>query len=148
LGDEPGGFCAALSGQTVSWPSVRIYDLAQPSGVATMNFLHPRMIAIGERAIGRQFISCAKVFLFHRHKFVAQSPVHFISFIGKVVDPGAFHNRSSRTAKSWRSYRRRLRGVGHRITASTASFSPQAQASVYEHRPESGDAPRWLARNS
>jgi hypothetical protein len=80
LSDEPGGLCAVLSGQMISWPPVRIYDLTQPGRVAAMNFLHQWMIAIKERAIGRQFGPQAEVFLFHRHKLVAQKLVHFILF--------------------------------------------------------------------
>jgi len=70
---------------------------------------------------------------------------HFeLSSYGEGVGPNRRSSMSSRTAKPCRSYRRRLRGVGHRITASTASFPPQAQASVYKHRSEAGASPRRL----
>src|SRR5262245_2535718 len=45
------------------------------------------------------------------------------SFYWEGVGPRRRSNKSSRIAKPCRSYRRRLLGDGHRITASTASFS-------------------------
>src|SRR5262252_9314922 len=47
------------------------------------------------------------------------------------IGPRRRSSKSSRTAKPCRSYRLRLRGVGHRITASTAFFSQKRrQASI------------------